>query len=93
MRPKALTVTEVIRNFSDYISRVAYQRESFILCKGKRPMAELRPLPIGKSLGELPALMAGWPHLSQSEAAAFAEDIKAERKTLGAEELRDPWDS
>ena len=52
MQPKALTVTEVVRNFSDYISRVAYQRESFILCKGKQPMAELRPLPTGKQLGE-----------------------------------------
>lgn len=93
MQPKALTVTEVIRNFSDYISRVAYQRESFILCKGKRPMAELRPVPSGKKLGELPALLAGLPHLSGPEAVAFSRDLDAEREALGAEELRNPWDS
>ncbi|MFC1652894.1 hypothetical protein ACFL3F_04155 [Planctomycetota bacterium] len=93
MRPKALTVTEVIRNFSDYISRVAYQRESFILCKGKRPMAELRPVPAGKQLGELPAILAGLPHLSRPEAIAFAKDLETERDALGGEELQNPWDS
>jgi len=93
MRPKALTVTEVVRNFSDYISRVAYQRESFILCKGKRPMAELRPVPSGKQLGELPALLVGLPHLSGPEAVAFSRDLDTEREALGAEELRSPWDS
>lgn len=93
MQPKALTVTEIIRNFSDYISRVAYQRESFILYKGKRPMAELRPVPSGKQLGELPALLAGLPHLSGPEAVAFSRDLDAEREALGAEELKNPWDS
>ena len=93
MHPKALTVTEVIRNFSDYISRVAYQRESFILCKGKRPMAELRPVPAGKHLSDLPALLAVLPQLSESEAVSFSQDIEAEREALGAEELRNPWDS
>ena len=93
MHPKVLTVTEVIRNFSDYISRVAYQRESFVLCKGKRPMAELRPVPAGKQLGDLAALLAGLPHLSKDEAVAFSRDIAVERETLGAEELRNPWDS
>lgn len=93
MHPKALTVTEVIRNFSDYISRVAYQRESFILCKGKRPMAELRPVAAGKHLSDLPALLAVLPHLSERDAESFSEDIKAEREALGAEELKNPWDS
>lgn len=93
MHPKALTVTEVIRNFSDYISRVAYQRESFILCKGKRPMAELRPVPVGKRLGELPGLLAGLPHLTGAEALAFSRDLEAEREALGVEELKNPWDS
>ena len=93
MHPKALTVTEVIRNFSDYISRVAYQRESFILCKGKRPMAELRPVPTGKQLGDLPAMLAVLPHLSEPEAEAFSQDLKSEREALEAEEPRNPWDS
>jgi len=93
MQPKALTVTERVRNFSDYISRVAYQRESFILCKGKRPMAELRPLPAGKQLGELPALLAALPHLSEREAAAFSKDLEVEREALPSEELRNPWGS
>ncbi len=56
-------------------------------------MAELRPVPSGKKLGELPALLAGLPHLSGPEAVAFSRDLDAEREALGAEELRNPWDS
>ena len=56
-------------------------------------MAELRPLPEGKRLGELPALLESLPHLSEHEAVAFSQDLEAERKALGTEELRNPWDS
>jgi len=56
-------------------------------------MAELRPVPSGKKLGELPALLAGLPHLSGPEAVAFSRDLDAEREALGTEELRNPWDS
>ncbi len=55
-----LTVTEVVRHFAEYLNRVAYRRESFVLVRGKKPIAELRPLPIGRRLAE-PAATAAEP--------------------------------
>ena len=71
MNTRTLTVTEAARHFSDYISRVAYRHESFVLCKGKKPVAELRPLPSGRRLGDLPALLRSLPALSQADATVF----------------------
>jgi antitoxin (DNA-binding transcriptional repressor) of toxin-antitoxin stability system len=87
------SVTEVARNFSEYINRVAFHGESFLLLRGKRPVAELRPAPAGKRLGELPELLASLPRLSESEAAALAEDLAEARSELSRAPLRDPWDS
>lgn len=78
------TVTEVARHFAEYINRVAYRGESFVLLRGKKPMAELRPLPAGKRLSELPALLESLPRLSPSEAESFADDLEAAREGLGS---------
>ena len=82
-----------MRHFSDYISRVAYRHETFVLCKGKKPVAELRPLPSGRRLGDLPAILRSLPHLSKKDAVAFAKDVEAARSVLATSELRDPWES
>lgn len=87
-----LTVTEAVRHFSDYVTRVTYRNESFVLYKGKKPVAELRPVPSGRRLGDLPAILRSLPHLSKNDDIAFAEDVESARRTL-AGELRDPWAS
>ena len=61
-----VTVTQVARNFAEYVNRVAYRRESFTLLRGKKPLAELRPLPTGARLSELPGLLASLPRLTDS---------------------------
>ena len=93
MNTKVVTVTEAVRHFSDYVSRVAYRHETFVLRKGKKAVAELRPLPIGRRLGDLPSILHSVPHLSRSDATAFANDVDAARTDLAAGELRDPWAS
>ena len=93
MRAKNITVTEAAREFSDYLNRVAYRRESFILCKGRKPMAELRPVPQGRRLGDLPELLAALPQLTRREAESFAEDLRRARESLPPEELKNPWAS
>ncbi len=93
MSTNVLTVTEVVRNFSDYISRVAYMHETFVLRKGNRVMAELRPMPTGLKLGNLPAIFRSVPHLSEDDAIAFADDVAAARGSLANDDLRDPWAS
>lgn len=86
-----VTVTQVARNFAEYVNRVAYRRESFTLLRGRKPLAELRPLPSGTRLSELPALLAELPRLSPTEAGAFARDLEAARADLG--EVGDAWES
>lgn len=87
------TVTDVIRNFADYINRVAYRGERFVLIRGGRPVAELGPVPVGTRLGELPELLASLPRLKPEEAEAFSEDLDTARAELRTGVLRDPWDS
>jgi antitoxin (DNA-binding transcriptional repressor) of toxin-antitoxin stability system len=88
-----ITVTEVSRHFADYINRVAYRRESFTLVRGNKPLAELRPLPAGKRLSELPALIASLPHLSAAEATAFGADLAAAQEELAQTEVGSAWES
>jgi hypothetical protein len=86
-----VTVTKVARNFAEYVNRVAYRRESFTLVRGKKPLAELRPLPAGTCLSELPGLFASLPRLSATEADEFAADLETARDELG--EIGDAWES
>ncbi len=93
MNTKTLTVTEVVRHFSDYVNRVAYRHEAFVLRKGRKAVAELRPLPTGRCLGDLPGILRSLPHLAKGDASAFAGDVAAARKARRGEGLRDPWAS
>jgi antitoxin (DNA-binding transcriptional repressor) of toxin-antitoxin stability system len=88
---ETLTVTEVARHFAEYVNRVAFRRESFILLRGRRPVAELRPLPMGKRLAELPGLLAAVPRLD--DAGEFAADLDAARGELALRQVVDPWQS
>ena len=90
---QTLSVTEVVRHFAEYVNRVVHRGECFVLVRGKKPIAELRPLPMGKRLAELPALLASLPHLSETEAAQFAEDLTTAREALARAQVHDPWRS
>ncbi len=87
---QVLSVTEVVRNFADYMNRVAYRRESFVLVRGSKPVAELRPVPAGKRLGELPDLIASLPRLDDED---FASDIETAREQLASKGVVNPWQS
>jgi antitoxin (DNA-binding transcriptional repressor) of toxin-antitoxin stability system len=87
------SVTEVARHFADYINRVAFRGERFTLMRGNKPVAELRPVPAGRRLGELPELLASLPRLSAEDAAALAEDLETARQEIAEQPLRDPWAS
>lgn len=86
---QTLSVTEMARHFAEYIDRVAYHRESFVLVRGHKPMAEVRPLPKGKRLAEFPALLASLPRLSSTEATQLHDDLTEIRKTLTSAEAHD----
>jgi antitoxin (DNA-binding transcriptional repressor) of toxin-antitoxin stability system len=90
---QSLSVTEVARHFAEYINRVAYRGECFVLMHGNEPIAELQPLPVGKRLAELHAILASLPHLSEMEATQFGADLTAARKAFARAEVQDPWRS
>jgi antitoxin (DNA-binding transcriptional repressor) of toxin-antitoxin stability system len=87
------TVTDVARHFADYINRVAFGGEHFVLMRGNRPVAELRPVPAGHVLGDLPALMASLPRLTREEAGDFSDDLCRAREELNRVPVSDPWAS
>lgn len=93
MKPTSLSVTEAVRNFSDYIGRVAYRHESFVLCKGKRPVAELRPVPMGRRLGDLPEMLGSLPPLSRKDTAAWTSELESDRRSLPPMVAEGPWES
>lgn len=86
-----LSVTEVARHFAEYINRVAHRGERFVLVRGKKPIAELCPLPAGKRLAELPDLLASLPHLPETDAMQLAEDIAEARSHLSQVNVGTPW--
>ncbi len=82
MGTTSLSVTEMVRGFSEYVNRVVYRQERFILLKGRKPVAELRPVASGVRLSELEEALRGLPRLSPEEADAFAADLDAAREEL-----------
>ena len=93
MQAKLLSVTEAVRHFSDYVNRVAYRREAFVLRRGKLALAELRPVPSGRCLRDLPGILASLPALSESDAKTFGEDVRKARAGLRREGPKNPWAS
>lgn len=90
---QVITVTDLMRNFREYIGRVAYGRERFLLSRGGKTVAELRPVAAGRRLEELPDLLESLPRLPEEEADAFERDLERARAELARREPRDPWES
>ena len=93
MVPESLTATQLARKLADVLNRVAYRRESFVVIRGKRALAELRPLPEATRLADLPAVLAALPRLQPGDAEAFTADLDAARSDLANPLARDPWAS
>lgn len=89
---RTASVTDVARNFSEYINRVAHRGERFVLMRGGKAVAELRPVPTGRRLSELAEIFAGLPHLEADDAESFGRDIAAAREELNAVSVADPWE-
>ena len=88
-----LTATELARNLAEYLNRVAYRGERFTVLRGRKPVAELVPLPPVRRLGELPELLASIPRLDAADAEGFARDLEASRNQLSDVLMEDPWAS
>ncbi|MEO0453446.1 MAG: hypothetical protein AAFY98_04840 [Verrucomicrobiota bacterium] len=72
---RPVSITEAARNFSDFVNRVAYRGERFFLVRGKRQVAELRPVRPSVTRGEWAAILRNCPSLGKKEASAYIEDL------------------
>jgi len=88
-----VSISEVSRNLADFINRVAYRGESFTLFRGKKPVAELKPVPAAKKLSELKSILNSIPRLAEKESTSFLEDLEKIRKEGNREMPGDPWES
>jgi hypothetical protein len=86
-----VSVTEFVRAFAEYINRVAYRGESFVLVRGKKELAEVRPVLHGRRLAELSKALRNLPRLEPGDAAAWTAELAAARTGLPPE--RDLWGS
>ena len=82
-----VTVTQVARNFAEYVNRVAYRRESFTLVRGKKPLAELRPLPSKtertSNTGTSACRTSGMCHAKWTWPSSTADSSMISRVTIG----------
>ena len=88
-----LSATEFARNLSEYLNRVLYRGESFVILRSNRPVGELRPIPAGTRMGDLPDILASLPHLSRREAEQMGREIEGYRSELDSEPVGDAWAS
>jgi antitoxin (DNA-binding transcriptional repressor) of toxin-antitoxin stability system len=89
--PTVRSVTDIARHFSDVINRVAFRGERFVLVRGRRAVAELRPVHPGVRIADLPAVFAALPRLTPADAAAFSTDLDRARTAAARVPLRNPW--
>lgn len=88
---KPLTVTEMSRRFAEYLNRVAYRGESFVLMRGNKPVAEIYPPRKRAKISDLAQFFANGPHLDPDDREQFAKDIDDARNSVPVEDY-DPWE-
>ena len=86
-----LTVTQLVRNFAEYLNRVALLGERFTILRSNKPVAELHPVPQGRRMRDLPAILAKLPRLSDDDIDRFERDLENARQELRQKAPADPW--
>ncbi|PCJ22799.1 MAG: antitoxin [Rickettsiales bacterium] len=78
---KLITVTDMIRSFSDIVARVYYKGEIFDIKKGHNIVARLSPAKTRATIGisELNNFFKEAPHLDSDDAEDFENTLKETR--------------
>lgn len=90
---RSISVTQISRNLSEYLNRVAYRGERFVLLRGRKMLAQLIPVPKGRSLAELPDLLKSLPRLPGQEGEAFLKALSDIKEDLAKADVQDRWAS
>lgn len=75
--PKVITVTAMMRSFSDIIGRVYYRGESFDITKGANVVARILPPKVTSHVSgkELAEIFENAPHLDDDDIADFEKSL------------------
>lgn len=78
---KLITVTDMMRSFSDIVSRVYYKGESFDIKKGSNIVARLSPVNTKSAIAikDLNSFFKDIPHLDELDSKDFANSINEVR--------------
>lgn len=87
-----ITATEAARNLSEYLNRVAYRGERFVIRRGKQLLAELAPPNRVITGAELADAWERMPHMTADEADAFARDVEEGTAWINSQPVISPWD-
>jgi len=83
-----ISSTEAVRNFGDYLARIKHRKETLVITKSNKPIAELGPI-VAEPSGTLEDFLRLWT--PDPDDAAFAGDLeRANSKELPGP---NPWAS
>ena len=91
--PTPITITKFSRALADFINFVYYRNESFLLLRGNKAVAEIRPVSKNMSLGDLSVLLRGGSGLSKEENLDFLRDVEDIKKESAKDRGRNKWES
>lgn len=91
--PKLITVTDMIRSFSDVIGQVHYKGEIFDVKKGAHIVARLSPVKSKNTIAikDLNEFFSTGPHLDKDDLTKFTQDING-LKSLILKDKVSKWD-
>ncbi len=87
-----ITIARLARQLSDFINRVTWQGEGFLIMRGSKPVAVLSPVPSGVRVCDLGDVLAGLPPLLSDDINTFEDDLNAVRQDHN-DDLVDPRQS
>ena len=85
----SVTATELARKLGDYLTRVKYRRESFLVEKNGRPVARVIPADEASPV-KLAAALAAWCGAGPAD-PSFADDL--DRVSTADRPPKNPWAS
>ena len=91
---KRISATRAVRDFSEVLNTIKFKGAHYIIERGGKPVASMKPIDEKtdlKTLGELKALLKKLPRLNE-ELNAFSEDLEDIRKDQPPIAMEDLWE-
>ena len=91
---KHISATRVVRDFSEVLNTIKFKGVHYIIERGGKPVATMKPINEEKdfrTLGELKVLLKRLPRLAE-ELDAFAEDLENIYKDQPVVPMGDLWE-